>query len=966
MMVLGLRLKLTRDYASKFLGDPGTGDRFPRAPPDEPLDVSRSAAWHVLGRFDRLQFERFDDLDLVDPTAIEDARDLNLGSVLQLLLFPLDGTFKETTLKWLLDREDPPPFLIVIYFTLSAIAHEQGPNYKATSKTIRTCAEKINKLLPIELADQCELLTSFGAPDLVLVARAELPSSIVKLSKFVKKCEELSLSSVLSSNLPGHVFASVLPIFGFQNECTNHYNSQDFRTDERHCGIEMYFRMRLDCGHRSVARDRMKEALLAHTPSGDLVPGTPIDERISFDEISWDEYSLRGSMKSFLDLSIVSKHVWFDPKWRINNLVDTETSLVIPGVASANANEDHGKHSGWQLTHDLKSELDTIHGSLENFCSQFLRPPQSTELMGIFHAFRSCFFRHALIGAGRDLLPFFRQLAFALDSPEVWNKFFRKKVHETPFPAESIQSRFATEMRRLLNFVGRAVRNRIDFRTLPQEMSFPHTLDHGACKLVGAYSTVFYLCWELVRRRHGAPAGSDNGSNGENSECNASYYAACICSGVEGRIICTELFRPLRRYVEENEVPTRWSSRLLLVDISGKTLMRPEFCFVHCLHESAEVSRWIMSLRARVLQQYVMEWIKIVTASYIVDIAFPKEQSDTDLSQEEREEVYDNYASKMIKAAIMLHLNAENDNELLKKSARFHPEDFVEEVEAAFLGLVDNVISNNSGTSPEVRKLLSEDDVLPTHESVFYRPSNEYRKKLHRRTVQLRGLIRELVADIGMWSAFSSVPGFKSHAEDERLRLKRVHMVFGSILQLWEESSVPTVKTDAARETILLRWKIQAMAVSDPSEYSDGEIWKLVLEDQIRDRLAIITRVDTTEDNGGESLTSIASFRHNDSISTVNYLEKLASWLRSFTPYGGKDSLQFPVAADFGDSEIALYKEFVDLWEESESHSFQQSLGTEVSASRLALDKKRIAFVNSLWAKSGRLRYSQALVSLEQ
>jgi len=224
---------------------------------------------------------------------------------------------------------------------------------------------------------------------------------------------------------------------------------------------------------------------------------------------------------------------------------------------------------------------------------------------GVFAShLRSCFFRQGLLGTARDRLPFLWRLTRAFSLDEEWEDYLRSpaETHRTNDRHEPLQRReaFTVELQKPFAHAQRALRNRVEHRSLQADPPIPHTLGHGACKLINAYSTVFYLACELFRG-----AAPDR----EQAPGDIRRFAVVVCTGSCGHVECEELYADFREYFEapggrysgrvsfsglllsEGPETRGWSDRLLLLDPSVPIMGETTASWVITV-EGKEVEGW--------------------------------------------------------------------------------------------------------------------------------------------------------------------------------------------------------------------------------------------------------------------------------------------------------------------------------------------------------------------------------------
>lgn len=776
------------------------------------------------------------------------------------------------------------------------------------------------------------LFRSLGSSDLVVVSLPRNPDELRSVHRLIQKARTMELKDIRPTGVPsegcrGHACALVEPILAFRSEAKAVFQDPEFQKAEESVGLFLRFAIRVDCGHE-------------HAVVADLVANGAVEVAAHPSSkaplVAWAPHTIHGSFRHLYDFVSLLEKRWYSPAWREANLIETVTTLFFSedrfGEPATPA--DHPK--AWKLSKAVVDELQTIRKALLDFGGAFLGHAQSTELMAIFGSYESCFYRHEFVGSSRDLLPFFRQLAKMFSCTELWKRYLDTSVAEGE-GRNRRQDRFHMQMQMLLSHLARAVRNRMEHRSFLVNPFLPTTLEHGACKLVSAYTVVFWLCSEMFRR--------ENAKNRPDF-CDTDYFAACLCAGSEGRVICQELFRGFRNFVENerggrllSEIAEQdWTARMLLLEISGKSLLRPELCLVHCMHEVAELSEWIRLRRCDRLRFLLNQWIlkEFVQNARKLTLEAAKKSRATSGAQADE-------ADKSDELLISWCVASYWKPELLKA-------DFTtrEEAEEA----VAQVIEDLARRLPPVQLLMvvraatierrfpkDPDEVLPpslkfgTASPVPGFTQQLSNERFIRAIDALTDLLPEIVGDIGMWSAFDHLMSIRPGASrDSKQRFEDVCRVYESLLMAVSESRGPERSRSRVEEVILHRWAIQAAAVLQGQPHVPRILERL---DQLRAKCKDLTPRKDFED----MLNWSAGFNVQ-----LTEPDGLVSALRKFPAYGGvAEILIFPELESFPAPVSNLIHAFTDAW---------ISGGENEARVRLAFE---------LWAKSVRLGFENLL-----
>lgn len=922
-MTLGLKMMFRRDFAAKYIGTTSPHSSLPNKTTFSDSNDSESLFdWCVLGEFDHLSVVPFTELPCV--TAVDQAgyQDYTTGAVKQLLLFPCENEQLDT---WLAEITASKHFLLTAEISLSPAALE-GPNGFASNQNV--LGETITIIRESLPENRRIILRSFGAPDYVVLF---LPQSLDECVEVADCLDALAESPISKLNChaqhEGHLFAAIDNTFTFHSEL------DAAQAGEEHERVSFNFNLSVELGHSAIVRTEIDGK-----NHGDVT--------LNSDSIEWNSPQVSGSLKKLSTLLLLCNDIWFDSDFRQANLISTETHFCLKRVNLVPAQQppvkalhQNSQKSAWYLSQRLYTELiEEISGQIEAFAEQFLEPPQRTELLDTYRLFRCCFFRPGLIGGAKDLLPFFRQLGKALSLRESWESFLERPANATA--AQKKDETVLTEFSLLLEYAGRAVRNRIEHKADMHEVPTPYTVENGACKLVGAYSVVIYLCWEIFRRRQGfTPPNGDT-----RYKCSAENFAACVYFGADGRVTVRELFPQFRTFVEDenkwdgsDDPPfspqnTTWTARLFALNISGPCLSRPEEMLIHFLHEVAEISEWIEIQRVRKLRNSILSYVsRAVSMSLDYQAREQAKKEEQILSPTST-----TFAISAIYASVEIAINTKINFK------RLHPEDYAIKLCNSYLEATQRVPVFKKATlatfDRDNKKRLGKSKQpfpIPTHAPSYFSLRGEFREAFKTKCTSLQLFTREIVADIGMVAGFHAI---KSATEDpQAVSLEDICKIFSSLLELYEESRSDVVAWVRNAETVVRRWIIHAKAAATADQNWQDSISRSVARLNAQNKLRCMN-------------TDYLQNRIFNSRDRQPATKHLVKELKKYNFYGGSRPANFLYADDFSPPELALLKKFMQVWR------------SDCDASTA---EQRIEFLFDLWAKSLRLRFDQSLSSSE-
>ena len=638
--------------------------------------VSRAAThlWQVLGRYDQLEINAHETLDTIacgrdEPNLDSDSAETDLTAYNGIVLVPF-GDFRKTVLNdedtaarqrfidmvnrvqtvkqhgdSLPDPAKEYPLLFIAEFTLSPAAHQQGrtngtyedilqtidecrrilqETYEKYCENLRSEAEKTRRLQEDDVlrAEEIFFFRSLGASDIVLVALPKTPDQLCALVDYVSAARKLWLHQLFCTSkkeqIPGHAFASVEDTIAYRNpmgqpgefryvypkadeDFDETSRAQRVKEQETWWGVRIQTNVMVDCGHELDACGRAKEAGSGNS-NNPLIAG--IERRHA--GLHTVQFEASG-LEDFVRYWVV--HV-DDPRFRDGSLIDSSTSFSIvprfPEWPQASS-EFVDFEPAWRQSKKLTDMLKKIQTAISDWAGRRLPRDQAYELGMIVGTFCSAFSRLESATAVRDLLPFMRQLAGCCKRSDEWSEF-----ENSLFESGDIKT-FKSDVNRLISHLGRALQNRLESRWHHTDPTIYRTLEHGASKVVPAYSAIYWMTSELFSNRNETARDSD--------ECSASRMAVCLAVGSTGHVRFEEIFTDFRAKYCKPDPNGEWNAPLILLDVSGPKLFEPELHAVHSCHETIRFSEWIMidrlaELRRKfnlALLRYVVEeiWFRL-------------------------------------------------------------------------------------------------------------------------------------------------------------------------------------------------------------------------------------------------------------------------------------------------------------------------------------------------------------------
>lgn len=818
-------------------------------------------------------------------------------------------------------RRNAYPLLVGVKFSLSVIAYELEKLYTGVLHSTEALRRIINKAIQTnrqqedpkadQVPRQIKLYRTLSNPDLVLLALPQDAIELRALDRMIQRLRTLELETLRQelqtmkeegltsggSALPGgnrekdsnwdfqhpnpplrgHALADVAEFLAFRQNSGQELNAFNFDGgDKPSVKLRLDYRLCLDCGHDAWIKKTLANAL------NGLKPPAARETIEALQKLNWHSFgrhTLSGVLYRIDDFVNLWNIVWYCYKLRAANLIDSHTTISFPDdlpmaalpVPREGTMIDPTLELAWCIAEWPNAEIGFIIENLTWWAERYLSSTQQQEFLNSVGTFRSCFLHHELASAARDLTPFLRQLSFACSpkNQQLWDDF----------RSNSDPEKFSDEVSELIVHLHLAVRNRLEHRSGQADPTLPHTLVHGASKLIGAYSAVSWFSgelfakWKHVRR-----------DKQEDEYCHADELAVCVAAGNQGRVIFNILFEDFRRFVERREgkrlaeaTPGDWSARLLLLEISGRSLFRPEACLLHCLQETVQYSEWylsdrVMTLRSRLNAWILAEYRLILMGMLRTPVPGEKPEDYPACAIEIYRYLYALLAHIVQKAARtrsaqdLAHQQYRSFKSLdgyepLKYFgdilAKMSPLDFVRLVTEAIEEYLPQVevwrelpgfrkeFQEKYGIDPckglvsrlplwtaRLIETLNGAPAAPTLEQITRtrEPSREGGRHsggvpgepFRVRAKNLVDLVVEVASDIGMWCALDHLVSHASKqdaATEAKIRtvqdrLRDVHLVFSSLMKLARERAGHYF-TEAEFRLMILRWTIHAVAVSD-------------------------------------------------------------------------------------------------------------------------------------------------------
>lgn len=577
-MTYGIRLGMVRNLSPNFQGT----ESMPNV----------DSLWKTIGACDYLYAKGVNSFPELAPSTEFSAGQAPAG-IRETLLVPCPiagrGFPEQTDVRKHVEADltrlkscQPTERLLVLNMTVSAIAIDSFIDFEAFLYGKAAIEAEVYSICEEGGLARGKFNTywTLGGADLCLLAFLSDIDSIKRVLSCVQKIRSLKKGYLVSRqdyrsqrfSSDHHVFATIDSIFGFQS-------LSDLKHDQSQ-GLCITTRLAVSPGHEPRYIKQNKNESLTWT--SDSVS-------MRFDDLE----KFANAVESFEsnsqgDFCESSSRIEF-PATHFLDLVDHEEWL----------------HPRYRLTKDAVLALSAITSSQSSGVSQVvgLFPHRQIEI--IYGVLRNAVVKNERLGCIRDLLPFLRQLSACFARPE-WESFL---CENKEFSLEDTNNSFA----HLVEHLWRAIRNRIESRLGGSSDSLLTSAQDGIDKLVNAYSVVAWVAWELFSKE-------PNSDSSHNVYCASEDFAACVCAGYSGRVYCSEIFQQFRRYIEMKgkaslnsidsdvgNIGIPWKSRLLLLDVSGPVLFRPELAFVHAFHEMAEFSEWQMLRGAKDLRREINE-----------------------------------------------------------------------------------------------------------------------------------------------------------------------------------------------------------------------------------------------------------------------------------------------------------------------------------------------------------------------
>lgn len=954
-MAFGLRLSFLRDISPHFC----------RKNSDNATQMIEGGdVWFVLGSSDYLVVETLENLSDVNPAAYsEESEEIeepsgttipkkhpaNPGGRLDLNLFPSSSS-EFSADKCIFTTVSParPSHVFIIKLAVSSVALDQCKGFATVLDLMRSLEEKAMKLGASLGLNQIESFYTLGGIDVVLLLPIDLPTQAKIAMGFVQQLRELRICEI--SRDPSQVDFHVL------SSASANLVGRSLDVDGND-SLNLLTRVSFAAGHEARALEAKEDSKEIYVSWGERAVVQHFDslnKMLTSREKVFFEKGKDGQRSKRRDVDSSRTEILFRPE----DLLGEDAPALFDQASY--------RHGEVQLSGESEVEISKLEGSILRFCTDHLGRTQGGELLKVFETLRHSLLRSERVGGIRDLLPFFRQLGACLHLVDEWDLYLRKGRNALEDTSNSLTY--------LTNHLWRAIRNRIESRVENLDPSFPGTLDNGASKLVNAYSIVALICWEMFS--------TDDGEKRQVAyEINvAQRFAASVCSGSAGRVECQEAFAYFREFYEQydgkpiSSKQVGWCSPLLMLNISGPVLYRPEAAFVHCMHEMAEFANWSQRsatdqlrplLNEHILAELQGLFILLVEHAEAVFESSEKTLGSNDLRyHKSNREAYMRALPRILRAALcVLYLGHADGIDLETAIARCRQEidpvklpdifkracamlasDRFRRKSLLLADIKDSALSSSIclDISTILRDGLEQKDnsPLPSHlmdVMRFFEITDDYSEFLH-----------ESIADFGMMLAIDQLRG-----QRDSIKYEFVEDVNYCFARLSESlfSWLPAKETARlAFQRILGRWAVMHECFSAVQDYSEWtQKFNKDVHRYLRAALPKETAVRATEDLDSRIADALGYFGDISVIPTVNHSKCLASTFNSF--WQKRITTVFLPPKDSQPREL-LERMFI-TWHAAVSHMNKTQAPNSPDSHEI--DALRKELVLSLWAHSQKL-----------
>jgi hypothetical protein len=822
---IGLHFSLRRELSPKFVGRQ-----------HQPA-IGKDRGWWVIGSYDLLVVNSFAQLeDLGRPESQAELENEFIGAVLDFTFFPTkDAVLNPDFVNQIQDVSKGPRFLQLATFTLSPATFRRANTPSAVLDQLDAAAQHLQSLASRHELQHAHVGRSLGAFELIVIVSGELPADVEAFNHFFLDCRETTLAQIhvahhshspvnpevnhLPENLSqAHAFASSEAVLAINPTRLNDYTTDPaFISSDEKTNHAFLFKARIDCGHDKYVHYELTTALQHSIPA-------PTDNHFTGDMNPinvFSSYPVTGKVLGFRSLAQLINKFWNNGYWRESNLIDSETlpyfksdgmPIVGSGIHAACpttiTNSDPTQKPlvlstiVWTLNESIKAVIATLEASLkqkDSFGKRYLPRTLQVEALEVVRAFKACVHRYEFLCAIRDLIPCFYHLA------QILNAYSNKLSHAIDSDAqkqrEEFQKRMIRDFRETVEYLQRAIRNRIDPRRQHPDPQLPITLSTGVSSIINGYSAALSVCFDVFRGLNSLhPTGIPAPTTTEATDGCASGFAACVCAGTQGRITATRVFAN-----EAKDSVPFW-----LFDVSGLLIFRPHICMATCFHEVAELTDWLRnpSIGRSWRGDFITCIWKTAIARLFKDVQsiLPKGMSTTNAK------AYFDIACKFLSVPEGFDVKGEQasavDQQLNEQLFAKSPPQLLRDLHAACYD-EERQKSLEKISKFEISSAASKDEIAkPDYFDVVLQLLKS--KQLSKKTRHIAELTTEIVADIGMIMALYHVLEIENPNEQcgslvEKLR-RIVCSVFRSAMEMEVLSRGASFPDLNAFNLILLRW----------------------------------------------------------------------------------------------------------------------------------------------------------------